>query len=220
MDRAPSLPLIHSHMNFVCCSTVNKTEEKVHFINQIRRWTGSERVLEVGCGTGSFLLEAAKRINGVPTTSSSPLCSAVFLSCFVCLQVGAQAVGIDLWPHPSRASIFHRLVLGTPNSAQRSTSPPASPVPTSPPPPPTPEATEEEATDTGLYRTLMNAFAEGVSDRVKLVRGDARRLLQPMPDRSFDVIICGHTSALAFSHSWLWLPLTSLGVASCSVHFA
>lgn len=91
-------------------------------------WRGDEKVLDVGCGRGLFLIGAAQRI-------SKP----------------AKATGVDIWD-------THEL---SGNSAEA---------------------------------TMANARAEGVSDRVKVDTGDARKL--PYPASTFDVVI----SSLAFHH--------------------
>ena len=89
-------------------------------------WRGDEKVLDVGCGRGLFLIGAAQRI-------SKP----------------AKATGVDIWD-------AHEL---TGNSADA---------------------------------VMANARAEGVSDRVKVETGDAKKL--PYSASTFDVV----TSSLVF----------------------
>ncbi len=84
------------------------------------RLTGTEQVLDVGCGHGLMLIGAAKRL----TTG--------------------KAHGIDIWNSVDQAD----------NSAQAA---------------------------------LQNAHAEGVTDRIELRDGDARKI--PFPDGSFDVVV-------------------------------
>ena len=86
-------------------------------------WSGNERVLDVGCGSGLLLIGAAKQLTD------------------------GRAVGVDLWR-------------GADLSNNR------------------------------VETTLSNASIEGVSERVSVVEGDARRL--PFDDLSFDVVVSLH----------------------------
>ena len=100
-------------------SKIGKLREREYFLDRIA-WRGDERVLDVGCGRGLFLVGAAKR-----------------------LETGG-AVGIDVW-----------------NAEDLSGNTPSAP--------------------------LDNARLEGVSDKVAVHTGDARRL--PFADATFDVVL-------------------------------
>jgi SAM-dependent methyltransferase len=100
-------------------SMIGKVREREYYLDRIA-WRGDERVLDVGCGLGLFLIGAAKR-----------------------LRTGG-AVGIDLWQ-------------------------------------------AEDLSGNTPAGTLDNAMIEGVSDKVEVLTGDARKL--PFDDASFNVVL-------------------------------
>jgi SAM-dependent methyltransferase len=100
-------------------SKIGKVREREDYLDKIV-WRGDERVLDVGCGLGLFLIGAAKR-----------------------LKTGG-AVGIDLWQ-------------------------------------------AEDLSGNTPAGTLDNAKIEGVSDKVEVLTGDARKL--PFDDASFNVVL-------------------------------
>ena len=100
-------------------SKIGKAREREQYLDKIA-WRGDERVLDVGCGLGLFLIGAAKRL---PT---------------------GRAVGIDKWQ-------------------------------------------QEDLSGNHAEGTLDNAKIEGVSDKVEVHTGDARKL--PFDDASFDVVL-------------------------------
>ena len=100
-------------------SKIGKIKECERMINDLQL-EGTEKVLDIGCGSGALLIAAAKQL----TTGKS--------------------IGLDYWSQIDQSN----------NSAER---------------------------------TLTNAAAEGVSDKVEVKDGDARKL--PFEDASFDVVI-------------------------------
>ena len=100
-------------------SMIGKVREREYYLDKIA-WRGDERVLDVGCGLGLFLIGAAKR-----------------------LKTG-RAVGIDLWQ-------------------------------------------AEDLSGNTPAGTLNNATIEGVTDKVEVYTGDARKL--PFDDASFNVVL-------------------------------
>ena len=73
-------PLIYAGLScgamglwMIYSSKIGKVRERETYLNKLE-WRGNERVLDVGCGRGLFLIGAAKRLTG-----------------------GGRAVGVDLW---------------------------------------------------------------------------------------------------------------------------
>lgn len=146
---------------FLYAVTAQKLVERIHFIKHMRYWTGREqRVLDVGCGSGLFLLEMAKKL---PTDrGSSP-----------------KAVGVDWWPRDrSLLTRIGRALLSSFTGDD-----------------------DSGGSSSGAYKTLLNAFAEGVSaDRIQLRAADIRTCFDESGDSashewrtaSFDAITIGY----------------------------
>ena len=100
-------------------SKIGKVREREKHLDKIT-WRGDERVLDVGCGLGLFLIGAAKRLST------------------------GRAVGIDKWQ-------------------------------------------QEDLSGNNAAGTLSNAMIEGVTEKVEVHTGDARKL--PFDNASFNVVL-------------------------------
>jgi SAM-dependent methyltransferase len=159
-------------------TTRGKRLEVDHLIAQMRRWTGREHVLDVACGTGTCLIAAAKQLT-LP---------------------GGRAVGLDLWntskmpaapSHAAGAAAAAAAAAGAGAGAEldRKGDGAGAPLVGALPVSSGRAGAGGVGSDVGPYRTMMNAWAEGVAGRVELRVMDARAL-SALPAASFDVVTC------------------------------
>jgi len=155
---------------FYYSSKVSKLNERVSFVDAIREWSGAEKALVVGCGSGSFLVEVASRLesqdvspnHNASSSSSSPnekpadrKSENPSTDGTIEVQQG-QVYGVDHWQDENSQASSSASAANTPMQA------------------------------------YFNVLAEQVSDRAQL-RGVARPgKLTDFADNTFDVVVSAY----------------------------